>query len=103
MFYIPLESKSLQLIYNQFSLLSDQLIVQFLLDPLLSVKSREMFCYGMLLFQKEEESFGYAKKWIYLILNSLMSEYKSNWLISVNHNNLVAHLEILLFFFFHFP
>ena len=103
MFYLSQDQKHLQFIYKQFSLMSDQMIIQFLLDPLLTVKTREMFCYGMLLYQKDEESFIYSKKWIYLILNSLQAEFKSNWLVKVDQNLLLAHLEVLLFFFFHFP
>ena len=81
--------------------MTDQVIIQFLLDPLLTTKTREMLCYGMLLYQKDEESFAYSKKWIYLILNSLVNEYKSNWLVTVNQQVLLAHVEVLLFFFFH--
>lgn len=90
-------------IYQQFSSLSEQRCVQYLVDPMLTVKTRDNLCYGLMINQSNQDSFGYSKKWIYLVLTLFQTEIKKDNQSSIKSDILVPYLEIMLFFFFHFP
>ncbi|RAP31688.1 hypothetical protein DID76_02450 [Candidatus Marinamargulisbacteria bacterium SCGC AG-414-C22] len=83
--------------------LSHDKVLQLLLDPVLSVLVRDAICDGILIYDHAVDVDLRSKKWTHIILNSILKELKEVWSAPVHETQAITHLEVLLYFFIHYP
>lgn len=91
------------LFFNYLKCLPSDQLLSILKHPSLTLQFRHFVLFGILYDEKESNKFSDNTSWETRVVHSLLKDLSLAWLSKSDTDSPHIHIEILLFFFIHFP